>query len=101
MTALQPSDIPSSATTSLERLIAWAVLALNRVNPDGEAIEEPGVTIRTSQVGVVIDNFGNPRLIGRVSIELESDYASNSATKLWAKAKELSQVTLPVNYTTD
>lgn len=101
MTAIQISDIPSTATTSLERLVAWGVLALNRVNPDGETIEESGITIKTSQVGVIIDNFGQPRLIGRVSIQLDQDYASNSATKLWAKAQELSQVAIPTNYTSD
>lgn len=101
MTAITPTDIPPTALTSLESLTAWCLLALNRINPDGEAIEEPGVTVKTAQVGLIIDNFGNPRLIGRASIQLSPDYASDTSSKLWAKAEDLGNVALPSTYTTD
>lgn len=101
MTAIQATDIPPSASSSLERLTAWCLLALNRVNPDNETIEEAGTTVRTAQVGIIVDNFGKPRLVGRASIQLDESYASDGTTKLWAKAEELGTVTLPANYTTD
>lgn len=101
MTAIQPSDIPPSASTSLERLTAWCLLALNRVNPDSETIEEAGVTVRTAQVGIIVDDFGQPRLVGRASIQLDPAYASDASTKLWVKANEMGTTTLPANYTTD
>lgn len=101
MTAIQPSDIPPSASSSLERLTIWCLLALNRLNPDSETIEEAGVTVRVAQIGIIIDDFGKPRLIGRASIELDPSYDSDATTKLWVKAQEVGTVSLPANYSVD
>ena len=101
MTVIQASNIPSSATTSLERLGAWVVLALARVNPDFDVLEEEASRTRAAQVGIIVDSTGVPRLVGRISIALDADYATDSTSKLWAKALELSQTALPSGFTTN
>lgn len=99
MTTITNASIPSSASSSLERLGAWAILALARCNPDLDILEESGSQTRAVQVGIIIDDTGVPRLVGRVSIALSADYAENATTKLWAKALELSTTALPTGFT--
>lgn len=99
MTTITAASIPSSASASLEKLTAWALLAMGRCNPDIDVLEEDGVATRAVQVGIIIDSTGTPRLVGRISIALSADYAENAATKLWVKALELGTVALPTGFT--
>jgi hypothetical protein len=99
MTALTQAQIPASAYSSLERLACWTMLALARVNPDLDILEEAGKSTRAVQVGISFDDTGVPRLIGRLSIALNADYASDATSKLWAKGLELSTTTLPTGFT--
>ena len=75
------------------------MLALARCNPDLDILEQDGSATRAVDLGIIIDSTGTPRLVGRISIALSADYAENSATKLWAKALELSTVALPTGFT--
>lgn len=99
MTTITSSNIPTSASSSLETLASWVLLALARCNPDLDVLEEEGATTRAIQVGLIIDDTGVPRLVGRISLPLSADYAENSATKLWAKTQQISSVTLPTAFT--
>jgi len=99
MTTITSASIPSSASSSLERLGAWALLALARCNPDLDILEESGAQTRAVQVGIIVDDTGVPRLVGRISIALNADYATDTSSKLWAKALELSTTTLPTGFT--
>lgn len=99
MTTITSTSIPSSASASLEKLAVWVLTALARCNPDLDILEEDGAATRAVQVGIIVDSTGTPRLVSRVSIALSADYAENSATKLWAKALDLSSVALPTGFT--
>lgn len=75
------------------------MLALSRCNPDLDILEQDGSATRAVDLGIIVDSTGVPRLVGRVSIALSADYAENSSTKLWAKAQDLSSVSLPSGFT--
>jgi hypothetical protein len=99
MTTITSGNIPASASSSLERLGAWTLLALSRCNPDLDVLEETGTATRAVQVGIIVDDTGVPRLVGRISIALASNYAEDNTSKLWAKALELSTTALPTGFT--
>lgn len=99
MTVITSASIPSSASASLEKLAAWAMLALSRCNPDLDVLEVDGSATRAVDLGIIVDSTGTPRLVGRISLALAADYAENASTKLWAKAQDLSSVALPSGFT--
>ena len=89
------TDIPSNINT-LERLTAWAILALRRVNPTQQVLEIPGANPeRVIQAAIIQADDDTIRFFGRVSISIESDYAEDNVNKLWMKAEELSNTVLP------
>jgi hypothetical protein len=98
MTALNIStDIPSQINT-LEKLVAWANLALANVNPALTAIEGVGYTERCAQAGVFYVAADNKyRLLGRVSVQMSADYLAGGA-KMWTYAQELSNTALPATF---
>lgn len=71
MTAINPNNIPSNATSSVERLAAYAILLLHRLNPDLTALEVPGEATRAIQASVISDSTGRDRIVARVSIALD------------------------------
>ena len=99
MTLIDPTtDIPSEINT-LERLAMWSCMALRRVNPTLSVIEianQPAEKV--AQTALVQADDDTIRFIGRVSIEIPSDYADDNTSKLWTKAKEFSNVQLPEAY---
>ena len=96
MTTLDIStDIPSNINT-LERLAAWSIMALRRVNPTQKVLEVADTSpVQVAQAAIVQADDGSIRFFGRVSISVESDYAEDNVNKLWMKAEELSNTTLP------
>lgn len=89
------ADIPSNINT-LERLAAWTILALRRVNPTQQILEIPGANPeKVIQAAIIQADDDSIRLFGRVSISIESDYAEDNVNKLWMKAEELSNTVLP------
>ncbi len=89
------TDIPNNINT-LERLAAWAILALRRVNPTQQVLEIPGGNPeRVVQAAIIQADDDTIRFFGRVSIAIESDYAEDNENKLWMKSLELSNTVLP------
>lgn len=102
MTALASNQIPATALGTLEKLLAWALLAQSntapneQVNiryPDGQVITEPYIS-----VSVIRDNNGVYRLSANVNIKLDTAYVT-ATTPVWASALEATTVALGTGYT--
>lgn len=102
MTAINvTTDIPTNINT-LERLAAWAIMSLRRVNPTQKVLEVADSTpIQTIQAALVQADDGTVRFFGRVSIPVASDYAEDNVNKLWMKAEEISNTVLPEAFKTN
>jgi hypothetical protein len=95
------TDIPSQINT-LERLAMWSCMALRRVNPTLAVIEVSNQTAeKVAQTAIVQADDGKIRFVGRLSIEVASDYGEDSTSKLWTKALEFSNTQLPAAYKTN
>ena len=99
MTALTIStDIPTNINT-LEKLAAWVGLALERCNPTLKILESPDAEPqRVAQAVLIRADDATHRMIIRVAIPINDDYASNSTVKFWQNAQVLSDVALPTAY---
>lgn len=95
MTAINiTTDIPSQINT-LEKLAAWANLALANINPTLQATEGVGYSERVAQAGIFFVLADNKyRFLGRSSIEISPDYLAGGS-KTWNYAQELSNTPLP------
>ncbi len=95
MTAINiATDIPSQINT-LEKLFAWAGLALANINPSLTALEGVGYTERCAQAGIFYVAADNKyRALIRGSVQMSSDYLAGGA-KQWTFAQELSNTALP------
>ena len=92
------TDIPSDINT-LERLAMWTCMALRRVNLTLSIIEIANAPAEKAvQTALVLADDNSIRFIGRMSLEIPNDYAEDNSVKLWNKAKELSNTTLPEAY---
>ena len=102
MTVIDPAtDIPSQINT-LERLAMWSLMALRRVNPTLSVIEiADSPAEKVAQTALVQADDNTIRFIGRVSLEIPSDYADDNTTKLWTKPLEFSNTSLPEAYKQD
>lgn len=98
MTDLTPSEIPDVIDTA-EELTAYALMLLARVNPDLRILEVQGESTQAVQLSVTKADDGSDRLIGRVSIALNPEYATDTSVPLYAQAKELSNVAAPSAFT--
>lgn len=100
MTAINlTTDIPSNINT-LERLAAWAIMSLRRVNPTQKVVEVSDTSpVNVAQAAIVQADDGTIRFFGRVSIEVAADYSEDNTVKLWMKAEELSNTVLPTAFT--
>jgi hypothetical protein len=97
MTSFVTTDIPTQINT-LERLAAWVALALQRVNPTLSIIEQSNAAPeRTCQAVLATAEDDTVRLVARISIEIDPDYAE-STSKLWLSAREFSNTTLPAAF---
>ena len=97
MSSLTKTQVPNSINTA-ERLAAYALLVLSRVNPSLEYLEAENTTIRVVDVGIAQAADGTRRLIGRVSIPLADNYDTDLTTPLYMKANEISNVAVPTAY---
>lgn len=95
------TDIPASINT-LERLTAWAIMSLRRVNPTARVLEvAEEAPVQVIQSAIVQADDGSVRFFGRVSIPIESDYAEDNTNKLWLKAEEITNTVLPDGFKVD
>lgn len=99
MTALVIStDIPTNINT-LEKLAAWVGLALERCNPAAKILESPnGDPQRVAEAVLIKADDASHRMVIRVSIPINSNYAESSAVKFWQHALEIDTATLPTAY---
>lgn len=98
MTALViATDIPTNINT-LERLTTWGILALATINPTTAVLESPNRAEYATQYSVIKAADGTVRLIGRVSLELDGLYASDTSKKLWMFTKEVGGVLIPAGF---
>ncbi len=99
MTALNiTTDIPSNINT-LEKLAAWVGLALERCNPTLKILESPEAEPqRVAQAVLIRADDATHRMIIRLALTVNDDYASNSTVKFWQNAQEFSNVALPTAY---
>lgn len=94
-------QIPSDIST-VEQLWVWATLLLDEQSRGLTIKEDAGIIpVPVSQVQIVTIAENTPRLIGRVSLELQTDWAINRSVKLWRRVKELVTTTIPANFTTN
>ena len=97
MTTIALTSIPPEINT-VERLAAYSLLLLSRLNPTLAILEVLGEPeVRAAFTGIGDDSGGKKRLIGRISLELDADF-STSTGALWLDVKELSNVSIPAQY---
>ena len=97
MTAFVPTDIPSNINT-LEKLVAWGALALERCNPSLKVLEVRGADPqRVAATTTFTADDGSYRMIARLSFEIAQNYAENPA-KFWQNILEFDDVALPSAY---
>lgn len=97
MSSLTKTQVPNGINTA-ERLAAYAMLVLSRVNPSLEYVEAENLTVRVVDVGIAQAADGSRRLIGRISIPLEVDYDTNTTQPLYMQVQEISNVSVPAAY---
>lgn len=94
---LDQSQIPDNIDT-VEKLAAWCIVLLQRMNPTQKALEAENYSDFVCQVGLVVDPTGVARFIGRLNLELAADYQT-SGKKFWENIKEISEIAIPAGYT--
>lgn len=90
------TDIPTDINT-LERLAAWALLALHDVNR-GLYYKETDFAegaVPVVSTGVVEAADGTDRLISRIAIPLDTAWRTDGTQSLWMFADDIREVTLP------
>ena len=99
MTALNTTQIPNQINT-VERLMAWAGLALGFINPTKAVVEAAGENAeRVMQSFVLRADDGTERLIIRASLPLDANWRSNDSQAFWLNVNDLENVDLPAAYT--
>ena len=94
MSALANNEI--STISSLEQAAAWAALALSRVNLSLSVLGTSDESTAVARVAVIRSSTGAPRLVARLSIELDAAYTT-SGNDLWLDALELSNTAIPAD----
>jgi hypothetical protein len=95
------TQIPTDINT-VEQLAVWAILLLDDQAGLIQIKEEENLLpVYAAQAQIVRVADKTKRLIGRVSIEMEDDYDTNTSVKLWKRVKELVTTQIPINYTTN
>lgn len=97
MSSLTKAQVPNGINTA-ERLCAYSMLVLSRVNPSLEYVEADNLTVRVVDVGIAQAADGSRRLIGRISIPLAPDYDTNTTQPLYMQVQEISNVVVPPAY---
>jgi hypothetical protein len=100
MTAFTAANIPTQINT-LERLAAWACLALHRINPTQAILEVPNTSPEKVAQAVLINaDDDSIRLVTRIAFKVDPAYIE-STDKFWLNVQEFSNTTLPTAFTTN
>ena len=98
MTAIDLNQIPSGINT-VEKLAAYSLSILARINPGLSVLEFPNDVQKLVQTSIFVDEQNNlPRIAQRVSLSLESDYDTDTSLPIYLKVKEISQAQLPAAF---
>lgn len=98
MTAINiTTDIPSQINT-LEKLAAWAGLALARCNPSARLLEDPNAfPQRICETVMVKADDNTLRLVVRLSLPVADGHAE-ATTKFWESINVVSDTVLPAAF---
>ncbi len=99
-TLVTSTDIPTNINT-VEKLVLWCVLLLQKNNPTKAVLEiANGTPEKVAQVALIKADDETIRVILRASIEVDPAYAEVTG-KFWEKARELSNTAIPASYKTN
>lgn len=103
MTDVAPASIPTTALPAtngtLEVLALWSLLALKAANGTKGIVEVSGTEAsQVVQFQVFQQPDGSFRALGRLNLELNPNYLTDSTNPLWTFAEELTTGALPPNY---
>lgn len=99
MTALNKDDIPNDINT-VERLFAWAGLAMGFINPTKAIVEAAGENPeRVMQSFILQADDGTERLILRAALPLNPEWRSDRTNPFWLMVNDIADVDLPAAYT--
>lgn len=96
------SQIPSNLN-SVERMVLWTLLLYKKLvgNKTYEEVQGAGATVRFCETFYQTVGDGRTFVVVRVAVPLAEDYATDTTVKLWMKAEDVVDTTLPVAYTTN
>jgi hypothetical protein len=97
MSTLNTTQIPTGIN-SVERLAAYSLLLLTRLNPDLKVIETSGSTVRVVESVIIPADDGSIRLVGRFSLPLDPDYITDTVQPLYMNIQDISNVTIPSDW---
>jgi len=88
------SSIPSEID-SLEKLATWAILSLQRVNPDRTVLLNGSQTGRAAEYSLFQGGDDEIYFSGRVVLKLATGYSSDTSVRFWEHAQPISNTALP------
>jgi len=99
------TDIPSNIA-SAEQLASWILLTLYSLHRGETYSEAQGNSIDSGRaplvdVSIVTAADGKPRLIARMSVELDPAYLSDASQKVWMFARDFGAVVIPDTFKTN
>jgi hypothetical protein len=100
MATLNLNQIPQGIN-SVERLLLWAAMVLQRMNPDLKYLEDTNNSVFVIQNGSFKDGNAKDRYLIRMSIQLDPDYLADAQQPVYMAAMDLSNSELPPNFIQD
>ena len=97
MSSLSTAQRPQLINT-VERHLAYDILLFARLNPDLKVIESSGTTVKVVEAVLTPADDGSIRLVARVSIPIDPNYAVDLTQPLYMQALEVSNVTVPTDW---
>lgn len=94
------SELPTNLNT-VEKIAAWAGLALARCNPSTKVLENPNLpSERVALTALIKADDGSNRLVIRLSLPVDDNYPI-STKKFWENVTEISETVLPAAFKTN
>lgn len=74
---------------------------MKTIYPNQQVLETEVGAVDVVQTGIFKAADGTTRAFIRFSIELDESYLTDRNSKIWMKAQEFAQVSIPASYTTN
>lgn len=100
MTTLNLNQIPSQIN-SLERLAVWVGTLLSKINPVQRIPVDNASNPRCAQYSIFKDQDGQEHIYIELVIKLDPTWTSDTATKAWMKAMDISETAILASYTSN